>query len=226
MSDSVGLSCGAPQGGVLAPFAFTIYINDLLTELNTGNVSSLGYADDSCFLLKFSEGVDMNVNEELMTRVQTWSHRNGLLLNASKCCYMVFGNRFDGLGSSARLNSDVNHDASCSCPSISRGSEYRYLGVMLDDKLIWRSHVDLLCRKLRPAVACLAKLGRAASRRVVLQVYFALFESHLRYSILASGSAFRSILGPSVGRNDSDQYHYHYNDNFFHHYGISISLSS
>ena len=63
-------------------------------------------------------------------------------------------------------------------------------------RLSWKPHVSQLLRKLRPAIACIAKLRRSASRRVVLMTYHALFESHLRYGLLAYGSAFRSVLGP------------------------------
>ena len=62
--------------------------------------------------------------------------------------------------------------------------------------MTWRAHIDSLIGKLRPVIACISKLGRAATRRVALQAYYALFESHLRYGIMAYGSAFHSILTP------------------------------
>ena len=78
---------------MLAPLAFIVYINDLLTGMNDEQVLSIGYADDTCFLLNFSSGVDGDVIEKLLVRVKKWSDSNGLLLNAKKCCYMIFGNR-------------------------------------------------------------------------------------------------------------------------------------
>ena len=84
----------------------------------------------------------------------------------------------------------------CECPKINCVRETKYLGIKIDDRLTWKPHIELLVKKLRPIVACLAKLGRSASRRVVLQAYHALFESHLRYGIIAYGSAFRSLLVP------------------------------
>ena len=196
LSDPVEVTCGAPQGGVLAPLAFIIYINDLLLEMNDQHVLSIGYADDTCFLVNFASEIDRGAIEKLLVRVQRWPIRNGLLLNARKCCYVIFGNQLDKPMTTVMVHSDDAHDETCSWPEVSCVSETKYLGLILDDWMIWRAHVDHLIKKLRTAVACISKLGRAAAKKVTLQAYRTLLESHLRYGILSYGSAFRSVLAP------------------------------
>ena len=129
-------------------------------------------------------------------RIQKWSNNNGLLLNAKKCCLMVFGNQSVKYSTPVKIHTSDDHDEACACPTVTCVTETKYLGVVLDDKMTWKAHVDSLIKKLRPVVACIAKLGRAATRKVVLQAYHALFESHIRYGILAYGSAFCSVLAP------------------------------
>lgn len=67
-SEPAPLSIGAPQGGIYAPLAFIIFINDLLLEMNDQRIKSIGYADDSCFLLNFSSNIDSEDIERAVAR--------------------------------------------------------------------------------------------------------------------------------------------------------------
>ena len=105
--------------GVLAPWAFIIYTNDLLIEMNDQYVLSIGYADDTCFLVNFTSEVDRGVIEKLLVRIQRWSVRNGLLLNTRKCRCMIFGNQLEKPMTPVRVHSCDAHDETCSCPEVS-----------------------------------------------------------------------------------------------------------
>lgn len=127
-SDPAEVHFGAPQGGVFAPLAFIVYINDLLTEFNDQHVLSLGYADDSCFLLRFASQIDSKIIEQLLTRVQGWSDSNGLLLNANKCTNMIFGNQPERPRSTLGIHSGNCHRDPYSCPVIQCVQSTKYLG--------------------------------------------------------------------------------------------------
>ncbi|XP_028969053.1 teneurin-m [Galendromus occidentalis] len=163
-SEPAPLLSGAPQGGVFAPLAFIIYINDLLLKMNDDRITSIGYADDTCFLINFQSGIDFLEIERAATRVRQWSSANGLLLNAKKCNYMIFGNQLGKPDRGIMIHSSCPHDQTCSCPVISCARETRYLGITIDDGLSWKPHIANLVKKLRPIVASLAKLGRSSSR--------------------------------------------------------------
>lgn len=76
------------KGEVLALLAFSIFINDLLNDVNTSEEVPNGYADDTYFQLDSPHGVDSTALEQLMTPVKIWSNKNESLLNAQKCHYM------------------------------------------------------------------------------------------------------------------------------------------
>ena len=71
-----------------------------------------------------------------------------------------------------------------------------YLGVTFDEKLLWHEHINNMKGKLRAAISCIAKLRRTTTTKTDKAVYSALFESYLRYGLLAYGAAFASSLSP------------------------------
>ena len=129
---------------MLAPLAFIIYINDLLQEFDDQHTVSVGYADHTCFLLNFSSE---HVLGSTIMRIQKWSNSNGLLLNAKKCCFMVLGNQCEKYSTPVKIHSGDNHDVACTCPTVTRVTQAKYLGVFLDDEMAWKVHVDSLIKK-------------------------------------------------------------------------------
>ena len=90
-----------------------IYINDLLKEMNDDSVVSIGYTDDACFLIDFPSQMDGGVLERMLMRVRSWTNSNGLLLNPSKCCFMILGNRSYRLRTEVRMHSEYGHNNEC-----------------------------------------------------------------------------------------------------------------
>ena len=122
-----------PQGSVLGPLLFNIYINDLLLSLN--NTDACNYADDTTL---FACDID---TDSVIARLELdsahaikWFSDNYMKLNEDKCHLLTFGNMSDD-SVSIKIGSST----------IANSTEEKLLGVTLDSKLTFEQHVSNLC---------------------------------------------------------------------------------
>ena len=128
-SDLLQVSNGVPQGSILGPLLFCIFINDLPTSL----ISSTPYlyADDAKFL--FIDKSNQEIQKEV-DRISLWVSRNRMSLAAEKCCYIAFKGQFLSL---TRNNT-----------TLEQSTKVTYLGVQLTGTLKQQSTSSLGLRKL------------------------------------------------------------------------------
>ena len=135
------LNTGVPQGSTLGPLLFLIYINDLPL---ISNFSTRLFADDTCLIMTDSNLKLLNkkVNMEI-NKVSQWMNLNKLKLNYDKCKYILFK------PSNKKIDDNITFQISLTNSiKLEQVKSFKYLGVVLDEKLKWTNHIQLLCKKL------------------------------------------------------------------------------
>ena len=140
-SERETIKCGVPQGSILGPLLFLIYINDLATV--SRNSLPILFADDTNI---FSTGKNLNelresLNEDLVN-IEEWLRCNRLSLNVLKTNYMIFTTK-------NKLSHDV--DIFVNNVRIERVYVTKFLGVQIDSKLKWKNHIEYTCKKIQNA---------------------------------------------------------------------------
>ena len=139
LSGARPITSGVPQGSILGPLLFVMLINDLPSRLNT--CSTLMYADDTVL---FYSSKDVNEIERALCRdlqlLESWLRDNSLFLNKSKTECVLFG-------TASRLSTVTKFSIYVSGSLIERVSEFKYLGVVLDESLSWTAHVKYILGK-------------------------------------------------------------------------------
>lgn len=170
-SDDYDLDLGVPQGSILGPLIFILFINDLPNHISSGLI--INYADDTSIALAGSTLEDLQDSIGLVCEeFGIWCRKNRLILNSNKTNIVVFGRQ--------RIPDRIN---------IVSSENARFLGLLLDREVSWDSHIDLVCSKLNKAYFALLQLRYDLDRGTILQVYYAMVYSAMSYHIIVWGRA-------------------------------------
>lgn len=167
-SDTLYIKHGVPQGSILGPILFLIYINDF--SVNLSSCRSILFADDTTLLNSYKNFNDASTSSTSMLKgANEWFVANALTTNNRKTQTMILSLR--------ELSTDtgVNH--------------VKFLGVWLDSRLDWNAHGDSLADKLTRIIYSLRYLSNHVSPHILKSVYFANFHSVLCYGVLSWGHA-------------------------------------
>ena len=145
------------------------------------------YADDTflCAQNKDLKLLENEVNLEI-NKVYDWMRSNRLSLNILKSKFMIISNKRKTEPISIKINGI----------ELEQCNSYKYLGVIFDENLNWKPHIEYICGKISKSVGGLAALRHRTSVSVLREVYYALVNSYAKYGIMAWGTASYSALQP------------------------------
>ena len=173
------ITCGVPQGSILGPLLFLVYINDMHKAVRFSTLYH--FADDTNLLYshKNEKLLRKNINTDLKLIFQ-WLCANRLSLNVDKTEFIIFKSSRNKL--KERMTLKLNGK------KIFESKKLRYLGLIMDDKLTWRFHISELKKKLGQIIGILYKLKKLGTPIDTLKsIYYALFQSYVNYGLAVWG---------------------------------------
>ena len=175
----LNLQNGVPQGSILGPLIFLIYINDIINV--SKKFSFILFADDTNALYSHHdlEYIINTVNNELPKLIE-WFTTNKLSLNLSKTNYIVFRNQQKVIDDSICKFYFDNH-------ILERKTTTKFLGIDIDQHLTWNNHYDIITSSIARTVGILYKLRQFVPRSILHLLYNSLILSRLLYCNVAWG---------------------------------------
>ena len=188
-SNILGTSIGSPQGSVLSPLLFLIFINDIVNVSSILNFNL--FADDTCIYASDSNLVNLytTLNCEIL-KVEKWISANLLSLNVSKTVYLLFAGK--------KCLPNVPPLVMFNTPII-RKTETKFLGIIIDDKTMWGPHTQSVLGKISRVTGIMCKIKDYLSPNSRRLIYYALFYPFIQNGIVFWGTVSKTKFSKIFG---------------------------
>lgn len=200
LSEPLPINFGVPQGSILGPTLFTMYINDVVS-CALDNASIIAYADDTVLLFHERNWDQVYHNAAVgLAHVADLLDKNLLTLNIKKTNYVAFSKTSAGSPhtdfsltihscSQKRPTNGFQPPPTCTCTQMSRVMKTKYLGIIIDENLSYKDHINDLSSRVRKLIFIMKKLRDCTPPDTLRLVYLGLCQSIMQYCISVWGSA-------------------------------------
>jgi len=176
VSDSADITMGVPQGSILGPILFLIYVNDMSSC--SDQLKFIHFADDTTVSMSRSDAITLttNMNEEIV-KLYEWLCINRLSLNVDKTCYMLMSD----MSNFGNIELNVAGDV------LSRVDQTKFLGIIIDERLSFNAHANMVCRSISRSIGILRRVETLIPFTSKRSLYYALIYSRVSYGVIAWG---------------------------------------
>lgn len=172
-------ACGVPQGSVLGPLLFLLYINDLPEVTNH---KCILFADDVSVVVPFRDNFEVYESDinNTIDKIVTWLNDNNLTVNINKTKYIQFGTNRQ-----TKLELNIQYNGI----NIQEVTNTKFLGIIIDDNCDWKLHIGTLRDKINRYVFVLRRLRQTSNLQTSLAAYHGYIGSILKYGLLVWGNS-------------------------------------
>ena len=177
------IGIGVPQGSILGPLLFIIYINDII-NIDMGGQFFI-YADDTAIFFKHSNTVALqNMVCNALPKISDWLEANYLTLNTSKTFTQIYTKRRAEIAIHVQING----------VEIKEMEKIKYLGVLIDSDMKFTSHINSITNIVSRNIGMIARTKQFLSKKQLLQLYNSLIFPYINYCCFIWGSNYESQI--------------------------------